>query len=888
MKYRYITFSIVLFLLNVFSLRAQVDTRGTDFWLTFGNSYSLSAFSVNLQIRIVGGAQAAQGTIHFTGLSGASASVPFSVDVGQVYTYRLNNAEKGASYNMTMSSVANNRSVRITTDAPVTVYALNQSSSVTDATNILPVPVLGTDYYQISYTPAFYSSPGTVFVGSDAYAVIATQNNTRLYHENTLVATLNMGQVYYRTSPVDMTGAHITADKPVALFAMNMGAEIPNGFRYIDNLFQQLAPVHTWGKNFFVPVSIMGKDIVRVVASQDNTLITQTGGKRINAPYPDAPATYNLNAGQFAEFMVPLSSNGCFIHANKPVGVCTYLASSGYPGNTDASADPAQAWLPSLEQFTNMVIIAPFRSTTTITNHYALIVTPAATKHNTRVKTGLGAEEPLSGGTWHDKTVPFMMYEPISFYSMPLTSNVAYKFTNDSGLIVMAYGYTGGESYYYLASSAMRDLTDLFYVNDIYYKDLASEVICAQPVQFRAEIRSNLNPLPGYLKWYINGMEEISARDKLNWERTFETGVYQIEMEVQWDDNETIKTVTATIKVELPVLDLEDITLCADAISGVISFAGTDIDETTTTWEVIFGSGTEIGMEENAGTGTIPSFKAINTGNTDIPVTIMVTPISPAGCEGEPQAFVIKVDAKVAIDVNLGDDTTICRIDSLILNAGHPNADSYQWQDDSDKVTFTVRSIGGQYWVIVSAYCNEAIDTINVSLYTDLKVNLGEDIAFCEDDMIYRVLDATTFGASSYLWQDEITTSPTFIAKQTGIYSVTVSNVCMSVSDEIEIKIKDCSLLELWLPNAFRPNGDGFNDLFKPEVRNPELLKEYEMAIYNRWGNLVFITRDYLTGWNGKDAKNQDCSEGVYAAIINYKNIEGQSFIKKTAITLIR
>jgi len=154
--------------------------------------------------------------------------------------------------------------------------------------------------------------------------------------------------------------------------------------------------------------------------------------------------------------------------------------------------------------------------------------------------------------------------------------------------------------------------------------------------------------------------------------------------------------------------------------------------------------------------------------------------------------------------------------------------------------------------------------------------------------MIYRVLDATTFGASSYLWQDEITTSPTFIAKQTGIYSVTVSNVCMSVSDEIEIKIKDCSLLELWLPNAFRPNGDGFNDLFKPEVRNPELLKEYEMAIYNRWGNLVFITRDYLTGWNGKDAKNQDCSEGVYAAIINYKNIEGQSFIKKTAITLIR
>jgi gliding motility-associated-like protein len=115
-----------------------------------------------------------------------------------------------------------------------------------------------------------------------------------------------------------------------------------------------------------------------------------------------------------------------------------------------------------------------------------------------------------------------------------------------------------------------------------------------------------------------------------------------------------------------------------------------------------------------------------------------------------------------------------------------------------------------------------------------------------------------------------------------------VSNICVSVSDTVEVKIKDCSVLEIWLPNAFTPDGDGLNDVFKPAVKTPEFLKEYEMTIYDRWGQLMFITQDYLSGWRGKDHKNRDCSEGVYTGIIRYKNSENQEFIKKFSITLLR
>ena len=138
------------------------------------------------------------------------------------------------------------KSVHIASDHAVTVYALHQRYQSTDATNILPITALGVEYYQISYTayPAFSLI--------DAYAVVATESNTQIKHDGIpITPTLNAGQVYYCTSSDDMTGAHITSDKPIAFFAVNQGTLIPEGYSSIDHLFQQLTPVHTWGYNFF-------------------------------------------------------------------------------------------------------------------------------------------------------------------------------------------------------------------------------------------------------------------------------------------------------------------------------------------------------------------------------------------------------------------------------------------------------------------------------------------------------------------------------------------------------------------------------------------------------------------------------------------------------------
>jgi hypothetical protein len=515
--------TIVFLIQNISPLQAQT-TDGKDFWLTFGRNYTLTPDAVDMQIRIVSGNQPVEGTIHFTGVK---TTIPFSIPAQQVFTYPIvDNVLKDAVYNQIMG--VSKRSIHITTNKNVTVYALNQWPASADATNVLPITALGTDYYQISYMP----TGGTL----DAYAVVATENNTRIYHNGVApVEMLNAGEVYYRTLSSDMTGAHVTSDKPVAFFALDQIANVPNSAVAADCLFQQLAPVHTWGKKFFVPVSFLTKDIVRIVASEDETKITQIGGTLL-FPVGGQTSLDNLQAGQFVELMVSLSNQGCYIQSDKPVGVCAYLTGQSY--NNLGLSDPAQCWLPAIEQTITEALIAPFTPSgqTNLTMHRSLVVTPTATKNNTRVSIGDAPPAPLSGGNWIDNTTENIN---MSFYDMPLTNTAAsYYFTNDAGLIIMGYGVGGYESYYFLSASSMRNLSAAFFANDVASTDMANHPFCENTITFTTEI-SGISPDPGSLKWYINNVLQTNLTDIRTWTHTFATGTHTIKMSVLFEDGTT-------------------------------------------------------------------------------------------------------------------------------------------------------------------------------------------------------------------------------------------------------------------------------------------------------------------------------------------------------------
>lgn len=134
---------------------------------------------------------------------------------------------------------------------------------------------------------------------------------------------------------------------------------------------------------------------------------------------------------------------------------------------------------------------------------------------------------------------------------------------------------------------------------------------------------------------------------------------------------------------------------------------------------------------------------------------------------------------------------------------------------------------------------------------------------------------------------------------QAGVYSIEyilwqfVPNGNPPITDTAtihNIRVTPCkdttTVKDVWLPTAFSPNNDGVNDLLK--IYSNSILSEFELKIYNRWGNVVFTSNDIDNSWNG-EYKNVNAPQDVYGYLLIYKTINSkQQTIKKGMFTLLR
>jgi gliding motility-associated-like protein len=229
--------------------------------------------------------------------------------------------------------------------------------------------------------------------------------------------------------------------------------------------------------------------------------------------------------------------------------------------------------------------------------------------------------------------------------------------------------------------------------------------------------------------------------------------------------------------------------------------------------------------------------------------------------------------------VNMGNDTTLCQGEALTLDATIANA-TYLWQDNSTNPTFNVTQ-QGTYWVQVTNNCGTTTDTINISLNPIPTVNLGKDTTLCQGETL--TLDATTTNAT-YLWQDN-STNPTFNVTQQGTYWVQISNDCEAIYDTLVIEFEDCDCA-MYFPNAFTPNYDGINDKFSP-ISICEF-SEYNLMIFNRWGEKMFESSIHEDSWDGT-FRGEMAPIGQYVYLVIYrfkdKNITETKF---GSMTLVR
>lgn len=81
----------------------------------------------------------------------------------------------------------------------------------------------------------------------------------------------------------------------------------------------------------------------------------------------------------------------------------------------------------------------------------------------------------------------------------------------------------------------------------------------------------------------------------------------------------------------------------------------------------------------------------------------------------------------------------------------------------------------------------------------------------------------------------------------------------------------------VFVPNAFTPNGDEFNQEFLPIFGSSFDSENYHLMVFNRWGETVFESYNVLVGWDGTYA-GKVASEGQYVWTIRYKHLDNDGY----------
>lgn len=162
-------------------------------------------------------------------------------------------------------------------------------------------------------------------------------------------------------------------------------------------------------------------------------------------------------------------------------------------------------------------------------------------------------------------------------------------------------------------------------------------------------------------------------------------------------------------------------------------------------------------------------------------------------------------------------------------------------------------------------------------------LNIGPDTTLCKNEP--KFFDVS-FPNSTYLWQDGSRT-PNYKVKQPGLYKVTLYNICDTLTDEINISYLDYDC-NFYFPTSFTPNGDGLNDVFLPYF--DDIIK-IDFKVLDRWGGLIFSTKEIGKGWDGNFANGTPVPSGVYMWLIQAKFDElGETYTHadRGSITLLR
>lgn len=403
---------------------------------------------------------------------------------------------KDANNVSTLAGQKNMYGLHITATEPVSVYAILASKHSMDASNILPITAIGSEYY----TQDYWSKVKSDF--NDAVGlttILGTEDNTTIdivpngdtfdgwasgtQHQ----ITLNKGQTYYLVTKTGdrLAGTHITArnGKKIAVYCGVPITNIPTGIAARDCLFEQPMPVEYWGTQFIVSRSLeKNGNFIGITAMTNGTEIKVDG---YTQGYINEGETYiillqgpsNAAARDTATSHrdLVITQDVAYIETSCPCAVYNYDSGNSFKGSSSSDpdeivggkGDPSSVWVSPIQQKINKITFGTCYTEKT-KDHFLNVVTETATCQETKLFALSGTLEKDTSDIFVWTPVPCnpnYSYARVKLSDIkirtkdnkgnPIDVDVSvFRLENEKGFIANIYGNGEDESYAYSAGSA--------------------------------------------------------------------------------------------------------------------------------------------------------------------------------------------------------------------------------------------------------------------------------------------------------------------------------------------------------------------------------------------------------------------------------------------------